>query len=92
MTGRSEVRRSRRLVVSSIITAGNYDYGFYWYFYQDGSIETEVKLTGIVLTSALALGRVARVRHGSSAPACSALNHQHFFCVRLDMAVDGDRQ
>ncbi len=52
--GHTEVRRSRRLVVSFIITAGNYEYAFYWYFYQDATIELEVKLTGIVLTSALA--------------------------------------
>ena len=31
----------------------NYEYAFYWYLYQDGTIETEVKLTGIVLTSAV---------------------------------------
>ena len=43
----SWVRRSRRLVVSAIATVGNYDYGFYWYFYQDGSWEHEVKATGI---------------------------------------------
>jgi len=29
-------RRSRRLAVSMIANVGNYDYGFYWYFYQDG--------------------------------------------------------
>ena len=33
----TEVRRSRRLVVSSIHTVGNYEYGFYWYFYLDGT-------------------------------------------------------
>ena len=44
----TEVRRSRRLVVSFIATVGNYEYGFFWYFYQDGSIEFEVKLTGIL--------------------------------------------
>ncbi|MGI9612781.1 MAG: primary-amine oxidase, partial [Acidimicrobiales bacterium] len=43
-----EVRRSRRLVVSMIHTIGNYEYGFYWYFYLDGTIELEVKLTGII--------------------------------------------
>jgi primary-amine oxidase len=48
---RAEVRRRRRLVVSFIITAGNYEYAFYWYFYTDGAIELEIKLTGIVLTS-----------------------------------------
>ena len=45
-TDRTEVRRSRRLVISSIATVGNYEYGLYWYFYLDGSIEFEVKATG----------------------------------------------
>src|SRR5947209_8314511 len=31
-TGHVEVRRSRRLVVSSIVTVDNYEYAFYWYF------------------------------------------------------------
>ena len=44
--GTDEVRRSRRLVVSFIATVGNYEYGFYWYFYLDGNIQLEVKLTG----------------------------------------------
>ncbi len=30
---------------------GNYDYGFYWYLYLDGTIEFEAKATGIVFTS-----------------------------------------
>src|SRR5207245_1759534 len=34
-SGITEMRRSRRLVVSYICTVGNYDYGFYWYFYQN---------------------------------------------------------
>ncbi len=33
----TETRRSRRLVISFIITAGNYEYAIYWYFYQDGT-------------------------------------------------------
>ena len=56
VSGRSEVRRSRRLVVSSIATVGNYEYGFYWYFYLDGSLQLEVKLTGIMSTMAVADG------------------------------------
>ena len=55
-TARTEVRRSRRLVVSSIATVGNYEYGFYWYFYLDGTIQLEVKLTGIMSTLAVAPG------------------------------------
>jgi primary-amine oxidase len=88
-TNESEVRRSRRLAVSMIATVGNYDYGFYWYFYQDGSIQMEVKLTGIMNTSALKSGEAAR--YGTEvAPRLNAPYHQHFFNARLDFAVDGE--
>jgi primary-amine oxidase len=43
-----EVRRSRRLVISAVSTVENYEYGFFWYFYQDGNIQFEMKLTGIL--------------------------------------------
>jgi primary-amine oxidase len=83
-----EVRRSRRLVVSSISTVENYEYGFFWYFYQDGNIQFEIKLTGI-----LSLGAVhedERPKHGRMvAPLLYAPNHQHFFNMRLDVGVDG---
>ena len=86
----TETRRSRRLVISFIITAGNYEYAFYWYFYQDGTIEFEVKLTGIVLTSALPPGESSDF--GTLvAPQTLAGHHQHFLSLRLDMAVDGLR-
>src|SRR4029077_11619329 len=89
-TGVGEVRRSRRMVISSIATVGNYEYGFYWYLYQDGTIESEVKLTGILHTRGLAPGEAPA--HGTVvAPLVSAPVHQHFFNVRLDMTVDGDR-
>jgi primary-amine oxidase len=87
-TGEVEVRRSRRLVVSSIATVGNYDYGFFWYFYQDGTIGYEVKLTGVISNGAVPDG--VRPRHGVLvAPNVYGPNHQHFFCMRLDMMVDG---
>ena len=89
-TGLGEVRRSRRMVISSIATVGNYEYGFYWYLYQDGTIQSEVKLTGIVHTRGLAPGEDPV--HGTVvAPLVSAPVHQHFFNVRLDMTVDGER-
>ena len=88
-TGQSEVRRSRRLAVSMIATVGNYDYGFYWYFYQDGTIQMEVKLTGIMNTMALKPGESPR--YGTEvAPRLMAPNHQHFFNARLDLDVDGE--
>jgi primary-amine oxidase len=87
-TGQVEVRRSRRLVVSSIATVGNYEYGFFWYLYQDGTVEHQVKLTGIVSTGATAPGE--RPAHGALiAPGLYAPNHQHWFNFRLDMMVDG---
>ncbi len=82
-----EVRRSRRLVVSSISTVENYEYGFFWYFYQDGNIQLEIKLTGI-----LSLGAVRddeKPIHGTMiAPRLYAPNHQHFFNVRLNFGID----
>ncbi len=84
----AESRRSRRLVISYIATVGNYDYGFYWYFYQDGTISFEAKSTGIVQTSAVEPG--AGSPYGTEvAPGLLAPYHQHLFCVRLDVAVDG---
>lgn len=83
-----EVRRSRRLVVSSISTVENYEYGFFWYFYQDGNIQFEVKLTGILSLGAVREGE--EPIHGTMiAPLLYAPNHQHFFNVRLDFDIDG---
>ena len=87
-TGQSEVRRSRRLSVSFIATVGNYEYGFYWYFYQDGSIQCEIKLTGILNTTTLAPGE--RPVYGMEvAPRLNAPFHQHIFAARLVPNVDG---
>ena len=86
--GTTEVRRSRRLVVSSISTVGNYEYGFYWYFYLDGTIQLEVKLTGVISNGAEPPG--AKPRWGEMvAPGVYGPIHQHFFNARLDMMVDG---
>lgn len=67
MTGAVDVRRSRRLVVSFITTVGNYHYGFYWNFYQDASIQVEVKLLGIVQTRSVEEGRPLSTGPGSRA-------------------------
>jgi primary-amine oxidase len=85
-----EVRRSRRLVVSFFSTVGNYDYGFYWYFYQDGTIQLEVKLTGIIQTAAVAPGK-GYPWGGMVAGGLGGPTHQHFFNARLHMMVDGER-
>lgn len=85
--GSKEVRRQRRLVVSFFTTVGNYDYGFYWYFYLDGAIGFEAKATGVVFTSAYPGGEYAYA--SEIAPGLGAPYHQHLFSARLDMAVDG---
>ncbi|MGY3697627.1 primary-amine oxidase [Bradyrhizobium sp. USDA 3240] len=86
--GLFEVRRSRRLVISFFATVGNYDYWFYWYLYQDGTIQFEAKLTGIIQTAAIMPGETYRwggvVDDNLGGP-----THQHFFNVRMHMDLDG---
>lgn len=86
--GTPEVRRSRRLVVSSISTVENYEYGFFWYLYQDGNIQFEIKLTGVLSMGAFPAGE--KPTYGNLvAPQLYAPYHQHFFNVRLDFDLDG---
>lgn len=85
----TEVRRSRRLVVSTFHTVGNYEYGFYWYLYLDGTIQMEVKLTGIVGVSAVEEGAERPAFAPLVAPNVASPIHQHLFCFRLDFELDG---
>ncbi len=101
---RAEWRRARELVITSMMAAGNYDYGFNWIFGQDGSIRVEVELGGIPLAKGVKTSTCERCaglargkgpagtedRHGTVvAPHVVAPNHQHWFCFRMDMDVDG---
>jgi primary-amine oxidase len=83
------VRRMRRLVISSIVTVGNYEYCYYWHLYQDGTIEYEVKLSGVISDGALAPGEAEPGSGMLVAPGVYGPHHQHFFGVRLDMMLDG---
>ncbi|KAM1295388.1 hypothetical protein ACFX2H_015201 [Malus domestica] len=54
---------------------------------EDGKIEAEVKLTGVLSLGALQPGEVRK--YGTViAPGLYAPVHQHFFVARMDMAVD----
>lgn len=86
-SGSQETRRQRRLVISFFTTIGNYDYGFFWYLYLDGTIEFEVKATGIVFTSGHPGGDYPYATE--IAPGLGAPFHQHLFSARLDMMIDG---
>jgi primary-amine oxidase len=85
----AETRRSRRLVLSFHVTVANYEYLVYWRLYQDGSIECEVRATGIMVTTHFAEGRQppygTLVDERTYAPF-----HQHFLVARLDLDVDGE--
>jgi primary-amine oxidase len=85
-TGAAETRRQRRMVFSYFTPIGNYDYGFYWYLYLDGTIQLECKATGIVFTAAGGTEYASQIAPGLTAPF-----HQHLFSARLDMTVDGVR-
>ena len=91
--GANEVRRSRRLVISSIATIGNYDYGLFWYLYLDGTVQCEVKLTGIVGISSYDESIHRDDQDFRISDELVSPIHQHLFCIRLDWDLDnGDNQ
>lgn len=92
MTNQNQSRRARQLVLSGFAVVGNYDYGFNWVFHQDGAIEMEVLLTGVMSTKGVdpAAGHAAHDEFGHQvAEGVAAPHHQHFFNFRLDLDVDG---
>jgi primary-amine oxidase len=91
-TGPVARARARRLVISTFATVGNYEYGYFWYFHQDGSWQFEAKLTGIVHTAGVPVGVTPAARSPHSLPLGDGFvtsAHQHFFCARLDLDIDG---
>ena len=88
MMGANEVRRSRRLVISSIATIGNYDYGLFWYLYLDGTVQCEVKLTGIVGISSYDESIHRDDQDFRVSDELVSPIHQHLFCVRLDWDLE----
>ena len=88
--------RARQLVLSGYTTVDNYDYLFHWIFNQDGAIDVQVQLTGVMNVRPVASMRDST--HGDDetmfahlvSPRVRAPNHQHFFNFRLDLDVAGD--
>ena len=85
--------RARQLVLTSHSTIDNYDFVFNWIFGEDGGIDVEVQLTGLMLVYRMSGDEPATGRHSGSshqvAPGVLAPSHQHFFSYRLDFDVDG---
>lgn len=89
----NQTRRARQLVVFFIATIGNYDYAVNWIFHQDGTLEVDCALTGIMLAKGVkdTKAHPQHVGHGHLvAPNVLAPHHQHFFNFRLDLDVDGN--
>lgn len=84
------VTRSHRLVLSFIATVGNYEYIFMWQFYQDGTIQLQIQLTGIISSNMLAQGATPAGYGSLVASQIDGQYHQHFFAVRLDTEIDGN--
>ncbi len=98
VSGKNESRRARELVIFFVATIGNYDYAVSYIFKQDGSIEVDLALTGIMLAKGVADKTVGENHHsfaGSTghlvAENIVAPHHQHFFSFRIDFDVDGTK-
>jgi primary-amine oxidase len=92
----TESRPARELVLRLVAAIGNYDYVFDWVFRQDGALKIAVGATGIDEVKAVKSrnaaeqGNEAADAHGRFvAEHIVAVNHDHFFCYRLDLDVDG---
>lgn len=88
-SGTNESRRARELVVFFIATIGNYDYAVNWIFHQDGVLEVDAALTGIMLPKGVDAKTAGPGVGHLVAPNVVAPHHQHFFNFRLDFDVDG---
>lgn len=83
------VTRGRKLIISQIFTAANYEYCIYWTFLQDGTVQLEIKLTGILNTTAMNPGEDLEGYGTEVYTGVNAHNHQHLFCLRVDPNIDG---
>ncbi|KAI8940668.1 hypothetical protein NX059_001938 [Plenodomus lindquistii] len=83
------VTRARKLIISHVFTAANYEYCVYWIFHLDGTIQLEIKLTGILNTYAMLPGEDLKGWGTEVYPGVNAHNHQHLFCMRIDPNIDG---
>ncbi|MEJ6487260.1 primary-amine oxidase [Nostoc punctiforme UO1] len=90
-TQRNDVRRNQELVMSMTAAVDNYDYSINWIFNQDGTLEVQNELTGIVLAQGTAAEKQSEDNSYGRLIAKNifGVNHQHFFNYRLDLDVDG---
>lgn len=87
----AETRRSRKLVISFIATVANYEYGFYWHLFLDGTVEFLVKATGILSTAGQKPGEKSPYGQNLNNDGLYGPIHQHMFNVRMDFEIDGPK-
>lgn len=96
-SGLVESRKERNLVLRTIGAFGNYDYALDWIFRQDGSIKVALGATGLDNVKGVN-SRTADDAHDGQAGAYGrfiaentvGVNHDHYFCFRLDFDIDGE--
>jgi len=91
-----ESRKMRDLVLRTIGVFGNYDYVLDWIFQQNGTMRVRVGATGFDETKAVKSRTAAEDSDGQDglygrfiAENTVAVDHDHFFCFRLDFDIDG---
>jgi primary-amine oxidase len=96
-SGGPEGRIKRELVVRCGAVLDNYDYLFDWVFQQDGSIQVKVGATGMVAVKQTGAKTVDDSDQGDPDAygrlideQIIGVNHDHYFCFRLDLDVDGE--
>jgi primary-amine oxidase len=94
--GLLQSRRARELVLRTVGMFGNYDYVFDWIFSQTGAIRVRVGATGGDQTKSVKAHTAAEDPTGEAsvygrfiADGNVAVDHDHFFCFRLDFDIDG---
>ncbi|MGD8189465.1 primary-amine oxidase [Brevibacillus ginsengisoli] len=96
ISGKTESRERRELVMRFVSTVGNYDYFFDWVFEQDGNIRVNVGASGLEAVKGVHTENMAHVhdekevRNGTLLDEhILGVNHQHLYNFRLDLDVDG---
>ena len=79
--------RDRKLLISQILTAANYEYAFYHTFTLDGTYKCEVKLTGMLNTYCLHLSEESAPYGTEVVKGIDAQNHEHIFSLRIDREI-----
>jgi primary-amine oxidase len=96
LTGNTESRDRRELVLRFITTIGNYDYIFDWVFMQNGAIRIDTGASGIEAVKAV----TSKTIHDANAHNDTrngtlihqhlvGVYHQHIYNFRLDLDIDG---